>query len=265
MPNLRLKHFSEIFPLLSGLDSEFVWGGSSPGTNSFWSCQIWGQKVLKIFPLKSALESEFVRGSGHKIFLFMPNLRSKIFWNFFLCRTFWTLNFLEVSSRHQLLLVTPNLRSKFFQNFFPYRALSTLNFLEGQSRHQHFLVMPNYTSKNFQNFFLYWVLWTEFFGKRGTGTNFFGHSKFQVKNFSEFFPLLRALWLFIFYGERGYVWIPTFFGHFKFEVKNFHNFFLNLTLWSLNFSWFEGRGSKHQLFLVMPNLKSNFFQHFFPY
>ena len=47
---------------------------------------------------------------------------------------------------------------------------------------------------------------------------FFGHTKFEVKNFWEFFYLQSAV-----DSEflRLGVWAPTFFGHTKFEVKNF--------------------------------------------
>ena len=61
---------------------------------------------------------------------------------------------------------------------------------------------------------------------------FFGHTKFEVKNFSEFFHLQSALdseFL-----RRG-IWAPNFFGHAKFEVKNFEKIFIYRVLWTLNF------------------------------
>ena len=51
---------------------------------------------------------------------------------------------------------------------------------------------------------------------------FFGHTKFEVKNFLEFFNLqsdVDSEFL------RLGVWVPTFFGYTKFEVKNFSEFF----------------------------------------
>ena len=47
---------------------------------------------------------------------------------------------------------------------------------------------------------------------------FFGHSKFEVKKFSEFFHLQSTLDSEFF---RGGVRAPTFLGHAKFEVKIF--------------------------------------------
>ena len=47
---------------------------------------------------------------------------------------------------------------------------------------------------------------------------FFGHTKFEVKYFLEFFRLQNALDSEFFVGG---VWAPTLFGHSKFEVRNF--------------------------------------------
>ena len=52
--------------------------------------------------------------------------------------------------------------------------------------------------------------------------NVFGHTKFQVKNFLEFFNLQSAVDSEFFAGG---IWAPTFFGHSKFEVTNFSEFF----------------------------------------
>ena len=60
------------------------------------------------------------------------------------------------------------------------------------------------------------MLGTEFF-RGGSEATFFGHVKFEVKNFLEFFHLQSTLDSEFF---RGGVWAPIFFGHTKFEVKN---------------------------------------------
>ena len=49
--------------------------------------------------------------------------------------------------------------------------------------------------------------------QRGLGTNFFGHAKFEVKNFSELFHLQSTLDSELF---RGGVGAQTFFGHTNF-------------------------------------------------
>ena len=54
--------------------------------------------------------------------------------------------------------------------------------------------------------------------------------------------------------------VPNFFGHAKFEVKSFHNFFLYHVIWTLNF--LGRRGSRHQLFLVTLNFRSKSFRSF---
>ena len=83
----------------------------------------------------------------------MLNLRSKIFWNFFVYRVLWTLNFSEGVSLHQLFLATLNLKSKIFQNFLVYRVLWILNFFYGESGYQLFRVALNLRSKNFLEVF----------------------------------------------------------------------------------------------------------------
>ena len=53
-------------------------------------------------------------------------------------------------------------------------------------------VLQNLRSKIFWNFFIYIALWTEFF-RGGLGQFFFGHAKFEVKNFLEYFHLQNTL------------------------------------------------------------------------
>ena len=52
---------------------------------------------------------------------------------------------------------------------------------------------------------------------------------------------------------RGGVWAPNFFCHAKFEDKNFSEFFHLQS--ALDSELFSGRGSLHQLLLVMLNLR----------
>ena len=73
---------------------------------------------------------------------------------------------------------------------------------------------------------------------------FFGDANFEIKIFSEFFPLPNALDSEFFTGGSRH---QLFSGHAKFEVKNFQSFFIYRLLWTLTF--LQG-GSGHQLFLV---------------
>ena len=134
------------------------------GTNFFWTCQIWGQKVFRIF--------SFTKQSGLWIF--------------------WGGDW----SRHQHFLVMLNLRSKNFQNFFIYRALRTLNFLEGGVWYQLFLERglvqaPTFFGhaklevKNFLELFhSQCTLDSEFLRGGVWAWTIFGHAKFETKNIS---------------------------------------------------------------------------------
>ena len=145
----------------------------------------------EFFHLQSGLDSEFFRGgSGPTFFGHTKFDTKKIFWIFFVYRAFWTLKFLQggVGSEHQLFLVMLNLRSKFILEFFHLQS----------------------------------ALDSEFFRECLWAPTFFGHAKFEVKNFSEFFHLQSGLDSEFFRGGSG----PTFFGHTKFDTKKFFGFFL---------------------------------------
>ena len=107
---------------------------------------------------------------------------------------------------------------------------------------QLFWVMPNLRPKNVQNFFIYRALWTLNVHRGSLGTNFFGHAKIEVKNFSEFFHLQSAVDAEFFTGGGQ---APTFLGHAKFEVKKLSEFF-NLQS-TLNAEFFR-ESSRHQHF-----------------
>ena len=257
----RVKKFLEFFNLQIALDSEFLWGG--PGTNNFWSCQIWGQNFSQFFFLVSTLVWIFWRGdpgtnfswshqiSGQKVFRIFSFTKHSGLW------IFW-----RRGLRHQLLLVMPNLEPKIFQNFFLYRALWILNWSRDGVQAPMFFGHAKFEVKKFENYFpllsTLGVVWSP---------TFFGHPKFEVKKFSEFFPLLSTLdseflqvgspvtnffWLYQIWYQKVFrifsftdysgLWIfqlgdltPTFFGHCKFEVRNFQKFFLYRALWTLNF------------------------------
>ena len=106
-------------------------------------------------------------GSGHQIFLVMPNLMSKNFSEFFHLLSTLDSKFFRVGSGptffghakfegvcgHQLFWVTPNLRSKIFSEIFHLPSILDSKFFKGrQSGHQLSLVTPNLRSKIFQNF-----------------------------------------------------------------------------------------------------------------
>ena len=136
------------------------------------------------------------------------------------------MNFSEVVSGPQLFLVTLNLRSQIFWIFFIFRALGTLN-----------------------------CSWRGFWAQ-----TFFGHAKFEVKNFSEIFHLQSALDSEFF---RGDIWGPTFFGHAKFEVKNLQQSFHLHS--SQDSGLFRGGGSAHQLFFGHAKFEVNNLSQFFNY
>ena len=126
------------------------------------------------------------------------------------------------------------------------------------------------------------------------GINAFWSCQIWSQKFSESF-LYRALWTLNFLGRVG-VWVPTFFGHTKFKDKKFSEFFHLQSILdseflggegpSTNFIWSSQiwcqkfvkiflllsalncifqRGSRHQLFLVMPNFRPKIFWNFFLY
>ena len=128
-----------------------------------------------------------------------------------------------------------------------------MNFLHMGSGHQLFFGHAKFEVKNFSKFFHLHHAGGVF------SPTFFVHAKFEVKKFSKFFCLHSALDSEFF---RGGVWAPTFFGYTKFETKNFLDaFFLESTLdseffiggvWSLTLS-------------VMPNLTPKIFRNFLVY
>ena len=96
--------------------------------------------------------------------------------------------------------------------------------------------------KTFLEFFLLQsTLDSEFFRGGVFAPTFFGHAKYQVKNFLDFF-VYRALWADFFRGAPG----PIFFGLAKFNAENFSEFFC---LQCTQDSEFLRGGVWHQLFL----------------
>ena len=212
----------------------------------------------------------------------MPNLRPKIFWNFFLYQALMTLKFYGG-------IWTPTFfgNPKFdVKNFFLYRVLCTLNFWVISNMRSKILT-ELFPLLNTQDF--------EFFREgEGLGTNFSWSCQIWGKKFFRIFSLTKRSGLWIYWRV---VQAPTFFSHSKFEVKHFWEFFpfpsalvsefvgagcldtnifWSCQIWGQKFfrivSFIErtglwifhkGWGSSHQLFLVMPNLRFKPFQKFF--
>ena len=107
--------------------------------------------------------------------------------------------------------------------------------------------------KNFQNFFIYRVLWTLNFLEGVSGHQVFLVMTNLRSNFFRKFLIYRTL-LMLNFLQRGLG--TNLFGHTKFEVKNLSAFF---NLQSTVDAEFFTEGSRHQLFLVMLNSRSNFF------
>ena len=104
---MRSKIFWNFFIYKAVWTLDFSQGGL--GTKFFWS----DQKKLEFRPLPWKIKSP--ECSVNK--KFTVNLRKKFFWNFFIYRALWTLNFSERMSGQQLFLVMLNLTSKIFWNF----------------------------------------------------------------------------------------------------------------------------------------------------
>ena len=127
------------------------------------------------------------------------------------------------------------------------------------SGHQLFLVILNLRLKNLGilSFTEHLGLWI--FNAGGLWSPiFFGHVKFEVKNFLEFFNLQSATESEFF---AGCIWAPTFFGHAKYEIKNFLEYFhLQSAL-----NWIFIDGGLGQLILVKLNLRLKIFRNFLIY
>ena len=156
----------------------------------------------------------------------MSNLRSKKFLEFLPLQSTLDSEFLREGSVHQLFLVTAKFEVKNFSEFFPLPSavVSQFSLAWGGSAHQLFLVTLNLRSKCFENFFLYYVLWTLNLSGDVQAPIFFGHAKFEVQIFSEFFLLLSTLnWIFWKEGSRYQIFLVTP----NLRPKIFQNFFLN--------------------------------------
>ena len=151
----------------------------------------------------------------------MPNLRPKIFWNFFLYQNaldseiFWGRGCVRTPT---FFWSCHNWGQKIFR-IFSFTKHSVL-WIWVSKRHQLFFGHAKFDVNNFSEFFpllstLDWMSRYQLF---------FGHVKFEVKKFLEFLPLPNALDSEISW-EGGSVWTPTCFGHAKFEVKKFSEFF----------------------------------------
>ena len=121
----------------------------------------------------------------------------------------------------------------FLEFFHLWSALDSEFLTGGRLGTNFFLVMLNFRLKFFQNFLFHTVLWMPNFSKGVLGQLFLVMPNLRPKNFLEFFHLQSALDSEFF---RGVLWAPVFFGHAKFEFKNFSEFFHYRVLCTLNFS-----------------------------
>ena len=280
------KNFSEFFCLQSTVDY------------CFWSCQIWGQIFFRNFSLTNSSGLWFFWGgwgSRHQLFLVMPNLRSKSFQNFFLYCMLWT-QFYRGGSGPTFFGHT-KFEVKKFSELFPLPSTLDSEFFGRGFKQKFFWVMPNLRPKIFQKIFLYQVLWSLKFSVRRLiqAPTFFGHAKFEVNNFQNFF-IYNAPWTLNF-SEEGLdtnffwscliwsqkifrifsftkcsgLWIfwrelqePTLFWSHQIWDQKFFRIF-SFTISSGLWIFWRGWGSRHQLFLVMLNLRSNIFRNFFIY
>ena len=139
----------------------------------------------------------------------------------------------------------PNLRSKIFQNFFMYRVLWTLNFSQwGQGT--NFFGHIKFEVKIFLEFFPLPSTVDTYFSEVGLGQLFLVMPNLRPNNFLEFFPLPSA----VFHLQsapdseffRAGVWAPNFFrgGVWTnifwlcqiWDLTIFWNFFLYQVLWT---------------------------------
>ena len=174
------------------------------------------------------MDAEFFKGgSRHQLFLVTPNLRSKIFWNFFPLPSALDTEFIGVGmSGHTKFEV------QIFWNFFSLPSTLDSEFVRGVWA-PTFFGHTKFEVKNFRNFLIYRALWILIFLQGGLGTNFFGHAKFEVKKFSEFFPLTSTLdsefiggsWS----GQQLFLVMVNL------RSKIFWNFLLYRVLWTLIF------------------------------
>ena len=180
---------------------------------------------------------------GTNFFCVMLNLRSEIFWNFFIYRALWTLNFWQWFWAPIFVCHTKFEVKNFFRIFSFTECCELCSFCRGESGHPLFWVTLNLRSDIFWNFFIYTVLWTLNFSQEVRPTTFFGHVEFEVKMFSEFFPLSSSLDSeFVGGGGSGHQLSLVML---NLRSKFFWNLFIYIVLWTLHFS--EGV-SGHQLF-----------------
>ena len=160
------------FLLYQALWTEFFRGGSGP--TFFGHGKFETKKFCGIFSITEHSERNFLEGGLGKFFLVMPNLTPTNCLKFFyLQSTVDSKIFAGDGFGDQLFFIMPNLRSKIFWNFFLYQALWT-EFSRGGVWANFFWSHQIWGQKFFGFFFLYWVLWTlNLLGEACLGTNIF--------------------------------------------------------------------------------------------
>ena len=133
------------FPLPSALDWICQWGS---GPTLFGHTKFQTKNFFGIFSFtEHSWLLIFHRGIWANFFWSLQIWSQRIYQNFFIYWALWTLNFSEGGSGHQLFLVKPNLKPKIFSEFFSFHECSGLNLSVGVWA--KFLVMPNLRPKNF--------------------------------------------------------------------------------------------------------------------
>ena len=173
----------------------------------------------------------------------MPNLRPKIFWNFFLYRLLWTLNLLEGGvSRHQLFFGHSILEVNKFSKFFPLPSILDSEFVRGcQKGTSFFLVMPNLTLIIFQN-----ISFTECSRLNVQIPTFFWSCQIWDQKFFGIFSFTKCSWLWNFLGrgvclDTNFFWSCQMWGQKIFRIFSFIEYSRVSIFWG---GWRSG----HQLF-----------------
>ena len=154
------------------------------------------------------------------IFLEFFNLQSTVDTEFF-HRGVWAPNFFGYTK----------FEVKKFLEFFPLLNALDSEFVRGRGvQAPTILVMVNLISKIFWNLLIYRALWMLNVSQMVWAPTFFHHREFEVKIFSEFFPLPSALdWIFQSGVCANFLLVMP-----NLRSKNFQNFFLYQALWTLN-------------------------------
>ena len=151
------------------------------------------KNYLEFFHFLSTVHSEFFRvGSGNQTFLVIPNLKPKVFSEFFSLLTTLDWNF-RAGVQANFFWSCQISGQIFFQNFFISKTLDS-KFFRGGVWAPYFLGNAKFEVKISFRIFIYQALWTLNFLEGGLDANFFWSR--QIRNqkfFRNFFCLLKTL------------------------------------------------------------------------